>query len=73
MSCRRDLIDGTLCTAVRAESKVRRLTDPSGWVARRLHCECENGHAWHENLDDDLHFITDCDCEPPKDTILRKT
>ncbi len=62
MSCRRDLIDGTYCIAMRAEAKVRRLDQRLDWKGVLLHCECEEGHCWHEHLDD-KQFITDCDCD----------
>jgi hypothetical protein len=64
MSCRRDLIDGTECSAMRAERKEKRLEREPNWAGPRLHCECENGHKWHENFGGDLEFLTDCDCDP---------
>ena len=62
MSCRRDLIDGTYCIAMRAELRVRRLDQRADWKGARLHCECESGHRWHEILDDDKQFVIECDC-----------
>ncbi|HUA33324.1 MAG TPA: hypothetical protein VMA09_06950 [Candidatus Binataceae bacterium] len=48
---------------MRAELKVKRLDQRADWKGARLHCECEEGHRWHEILDDDTQFINDCDCD----------
>jgi hypothetical protein len=51
-----------VCSARRAEGKIRKLDRQSDWKGPRLHCECEKGHRWHENFGGDMPFLTDCNC-----------